>query len=448
MLDTLYTTRNNYVFNKFNHKMIKISSRLYSYLQTITHINDIDLLYKQGNLNLSEYQTFNSFLFDKSYKRDEINYTKLDKLQLIVCNTCNLDCKYCYANKGTYNIAEQFMDFNTAKLTIDIFFSKYSYINNISFFGGEPTLNIDTIEQICDYIQITYPNQYGSFIMMTNMYHINNKILKVVKKHNINVSTSLDGNEYENDFNRIDKFGNGTYKQVVKNIFDMRKRLNQPKSIEITYSDVHINESRSEIEIISELNNILGVKGFSVSNVINFYGGSENFNYDNSFTIKEKIINFINTGTFDPEINRLYTVISGKNSSNMFCNAGINQITIMPNGDIYPCQLYVLDRTEKYKMGNASTFCHDKFNNSQNRLTSMLKDQYSNCVNCSESCICFSCLGSSIVNNIKLPKSNEDCLQTKKNYDLLIEVYAEIYDDSKLWNNFISRIKEFNINEI
>ena len=73
---------------------------------------------------------------------------------------------------------------------------------------------------------------------------------------------------------------------------------------------------------------------------------------------------------------------------NTFCSAGSCSITICPNGDIYPCQLFV--NQEKYKLGN---ICKGLF-----RADEVL-EEFNNikktfgCENCTARNICTKCMG-------------------------------------------------------
>ena len=77
-------------------------------------------------------------------------------ISFIVTKDCQLACKYCYlVGKNT----KERMTFDTAKSAVDyILEHKYddifSYKSVIwEFIGGEPFLEIDLIDEICDYIK-------------------------------------------------------------------------------------------------------------------------------------------------------------------------------------------------------------------------------------------------------------------------------------------------------
>ena len=75
-------------------------------------------------------------------------------ITFIVTKDCQLACKYCYlVGKNS----QERMTFNIAKKAVDYILSNRDYLINDSvvwdFIGGEPLLEIDLIDSICDYIK-------------------------------------------------------------------------------------------------------------------------------------------------------------------------------------------------------------------------------------------------------------------------------------------------------
>ncbi|MDR1643962.1 MAG: 4Fe-4S cluster-binding domain-containing protein, partial [Clostridiales bacterium] len=66
-------------------------------------------------------------------------------LTLNVSNMCNMACRYCYAEGGTYHSPKRLMSKETARLAVDFFMRQRGKITDIKFFGGEPLLNVPVI---------------------------------------------------------------------------------------------------------------------------------------------------------------------------------------------------------------------------------------------------------------------------------------------------------------
>lgn len=76
------------------------------------------------------------------------------KLALVLTSSCNMRCRYCYANYGMYDY-EKAADMNAEKLesVLSYFTKNFKGIGAIQFFGGEPTLKEDLIYQTVDYFE-------------------------------------------------------------------------------------------------------------------------------------------------------------------------------------------------------------------------------------------------------------------------------------------------------
>ena len=81
---------------------------------------------------------------------------RLSKLVLNVSNACDLECRYCYAQHGTYGKAASLMSEELVRLALERTAEFFGAIEAVQFFGGEPTLNIPAIRLACEYLQAMY----------------------------------------------------------------------------------------------------------------------------------------------------------------------------------------------------------------------------------------------------------------------------------------------------
>ena len=152
-------------------------------------------------------------------------------ITFIVTKDCQLACKYCYlVGKNT----KERMSFEVAKSFIDYVidhenepeFATESVIWD--FIGGEPFLEIELIDKICDYIKIELfrcnHHWFNSFrfSFSTNGINYHEKAVQDFIKKNrdhLSIGITIDGTEKKHDLNRIYKITEkGSYKDVVKNI--------------------------------------------------------------------------------------------------------------------------------------------------------------------------------------------------------------------------------------
>ncbi len=154
-------------------------------------------------------------------------------ITFIVTKDCQLACKYCYLVGK--NSKEQ-MSFEIAKQAIDYILSHEEDFKEESvvwdFIGGEPFLEIDLIDKICDYLKIEmfrrdhhwFDSYRFSFSTNGINYHTD-KVQQFIEKNkeHLSIGITIDGTREKHDLNRIYKKNEdgkerGSYDDVVRNI--------------------------------------------------------------------------------------------------------------------------------------------------------------------------------------------------------------------------------------
>lgn len=156
---------------------------------------------------------------------------RMKNITFIVTKDCQLACKYCYlVGKNE----KERMSWDIAKAAIDYILDREQEFTEESviwdFIGGEPFLEIDLIDKICDYIKLElYRRQHHwfesyRFSFSTNGINYDSpKVQRFIKKNinHLSIGITIDGTKRKHDLNRIWK-GNGvekgSYEDVVKNI--------------------------------------------------------------------------------------------------------------------------------------------------------------------------------------------------------------------------------------
>ena len=150
-------------------------------------------------------------------------------ITFIVTKDCQLACKYCYlVGKNS----KERMSWDIAKAAIDYILGHEDDFKEASviwdFIGGEPFLEVDLIDRICDYIKIEmfkrdhhWFNSYRFSLSTNGINYDSPKVQAFITKNikHLSIGITIDGNELKHDLNRIYKeSGKGSYKDVVKNI--------------------------------------------------------------------------------------------------------------------------------------------------------------------------------------------------------------------------------------
>ena len=177
---------------------------------------------------------------------------KAKNITFIVTKDCQLACKYCYLvgknkkERMSFGTARSFIDYVLDHET-DLDFDTESVI--WSFIGGEPFLEIDLIDRICDYITAEqqrrrhhWANSY-MFSFSTNGINYHEKAVQdFIRKHyfHLSIGITIDGTEKKHDLNRVYKVsGRGSYKDVVRNIPLWQMQFpNQGTKVTISSADI------------------------------------------------------------------------------------------------------------------------------------------------------------------------------------------------------------------
>ena len=152
-------------------------------------------------------------------------------ITFIVPKDCQLACKYCYLVGK--NESER-MNWDTAKAAIDYVLSRPEDFPEESivwdFIGGEPFLEIDLIDKICDYIKTEmfrlnhhWFDSYRFSFSSNGINYDTEKVQNFIKKNirHLSIGITIDGTRRKHDLNRIwkgDGPEKGSYDDVVRNI--------------------------------------------------------------------------------------------------------------------------------------------------------------------------------------------------------------------------------------
>lgn len=177
-------------------------------------------------------------------------------ITFIVTKDCQLTCKYCYlVGKNS----QERMTFNIAKKAVDYILSNRDYLINDSvvwdFIGGEPLLEIDLIDSICDYIkeqmyikQHPWFNAYRFSISTNGLMYNDRRVQKFIEKNHthLSIGITIDGTKQKHDLQRIYKgSGKGSYDDVIKNIpLWLSQFSNAATKVTVSHNDLpYIKES-------------------------------------------------------------------------------------------------------------------------------------------------------------------------------------------------------------
>lgn len=250
---------------------------------------------------------------------------------LTITEACNLNCTYCYEEhkskrEMTFETAKRILDY---ELTVDDGKSQVT----IDFFGGEPFMNFELIQEICDYVwSRDWPKQY-IFFATTNGTLIHGEIEKWITKNKDRfwLGLSIDGNEYMQNINRCNSFS-----QIDLDYF-LREWPEQAVKMTI---------SRETLPHLAEGCIFLHEKGFKVT--CNLAYGLDWSDADSQRILSEQLMKLIDYYVEHPTIppcsmldRRIDGFIEKRSEFHKWCGAGTNMRVYSVSGDYYPCQFFM-----------------------------------------------------------------------------------------------------------
>ena len=267
-------------------------------------------------------------------------------ITFIVTKDCQLACKYCYlVGKNE----KERMTFEVAKQTIDYILAREEEFTEESvtwdFIGGEPFLEIELIDKICDYLKLRmfelnhhWFNSYR-FNFSTNGINYGTKTVQDYIKKNLShlsIGITIDGTELKHDLNRVYKVtGKGSYQDVVKNIpLWLEQFPNAGTKVTISSADIpYIKES--VLHLYS-----LGIKQVNINVVFEdvWQDGDDKRFEEQLMSLADEIID---KGYYKDYACSFFSERLGKPLDKVlmnqnWCGAG-KMLSVDAHGNFYPC---------------------------------------------------------------------------------------------------------------
>lgn len=383
----------------------------------------------------------------------------ITSIEIIVTESCNLRCKYCFQDKRNTIIEDTVID------RIIELIKEYD-IKDITLFGGEPVskFTINKLKRISE-------NYNGNIHICTNLFDLNDEIFDwyMSIKDRVRVQISIDGLEEYNN-NRVDFNGNNSYNTVFSNLLKLCTILEPAR---VTTRTVI---TPSNIEHIPDL--ILYLYQLQMNNFISNskigfdQSGNTAYKKHNVLNMYNKIIDFYYEKKIDGFMLKSIFGLFGydSNNKNICCDCTMckDYITISTDGKILPCH-YTVGNNDII-LGNIENL---ELNDNYMKLFNQndFKGLY-NCKECKANTICTSCkmanyiksgdilsqnmhfcevnwwkyqaLASRFDMNIFNPLTKEELEEITNNIEELSKNLESRNDDnSKIMENEINRIKEY-----
>ncbi len=299
-------------------------------------------------------------------------------ITFIVTKDCQLACKYCYlVGKNT----KERMSWDVAKAAIDYILDHESDFPEKSviwdFIGGEPFLEIELIDKICDYLKVEmyrrnhhWFNSYRFNFSTNGINYHTEKVQDFIKKNrnHLSIGVTIDGTKRKHDLNRIwktneiensialkSKDERGSYDDVLRNIpLWLEQFPNAGTKVTISSADIpYIMES--VLHLYS-----LGIHEVNINVVFeNVWNEGDDIKFEEQLMQLADAI--IDNGLYKDNLCSFFTERMGKPmdcelQNQNWCGAGM-MLAIDAAGNFYPCTRfaqYSLRNKKAWIIGNVN----------------------------------------------------------------------------------------------
>lgn len=372
---------------------------------------------------------------------DKYLVSDIDLLEgmIMVSQTCNMACKYCYGgDSGSYN-DRGLMSKERAKECFEYLLlnGKNRKFQKVVFFGGEPLLNIEVIKYIIELWEqwkTDYKEKEVYFALTTNGMLLTDEIVKYFKDKKVGITISVDGYREIHDYNRVMADGSPTFDKVMDSINLLRKH-DMPISIRSTItSGADIDKLYDFFETQNFDIHALAVVDYPMTNPQKEY----QMNLETYKKFSEKEFAIVKQGCRDI-ISEKKNTFRAKQMSMTFhktkserpdypfiCGAGCWLVTFGLDGYIYPCNRVV--GNDNFRIGDLQTGI-DK-----TKMAQLLNDFLS------ASKMCDSCWAASLCKGRCFHQKMNDSGGFEDLPSELCDIYRENFTESLL---FAHEMKEY-----
>lgn len=308
---------------------------------------------KKGYFNSAEIQN------DTNEHMNEIVVSIQNTLE------CPLNCSYCFSKK--INCETRVMTEKMASDIVDFIFKEYQNIAERVVFcftsGGEPLNNFDIIKYINEKAKLIAKKNKMDFAIgfTTNGVLLNEDIMKYLEQENISFYISADGNEDEHNQSRKFYNGLGTFQYVTQSVVRQTKSKNpvvrRTQAISILTGDNY--------DYVKRLKDLIDI-GFSKVNLklVRNMEPSQQSNelVDMNRVLKgyDDLLSFLKVSILHNEWKYIDAILDQNNTLGQMmihmllkmkvlyrCGAGKNKLSILPDGNIYPCDYFAINNETK-----------------------------------------------------------------------------------------------------
>jgi len=284
------------------------------------------------------------------------NESVIKAMCLHIAHDCNLRCRYCFAETGSYDGPRGLMSAEVGKKAIDYLIKASGHRRNleVDFFGGEPLLNFEVVKEIVRYARgrEAESGKNFRFTITTNGLLLDEAKKEFINAEMVNIVLSIDGRKSVNDTMRCRVDGSGSYDTIVGRFQDMAESRNQDNYyVRGTFTRYNLDFSKDVLHLAD-----LGFKQISVEPVVSSPEADYMISEDDLPVLFEQYealaAEYVRRKQEGCGFNFFHFMVDLSGGPCILkrlsgCGAGHEYVAVSPDGDIYPCHQFVGDETMK-----------------------------------------------------------------------------------------------------
>lgn len=378
-------------------------------------------------------------IFHKYHMDDEISVTntyqkelfKTIYLSLHASSKCNLKCKYCFMlDRPDVNItiddAKRFIDFNISE-----FPQAEKFIIDPTG-SGEPLLRLDFMLELADYCHLKSNEICKEVLPMfvTNGTLLTKENIEKLQSSGYIFGISIDGYRKIHDANRVNAKQKGTYKQIIKNVKNIKHR---------EYLGAAVTLTNGKMDLVKAFKTL--IKYFptiSIKPVRSYDECTDGINDINIEEVKHqytRLFNFILQRTLKGNLDYLGILLNGDDYFGKFiqrvilnhkvntrCDAGLGRFSLTPDKKIIACPGSI--GIKEMELGNLDT----GLNKDKIDLFWSIQSERKRCQECEARYVCGGeCMVVSYYKNKRLDSADEVMCKLKKHlFELAVKFKFEL----------------------
>lgn len=271
-----------------------------------------------------------------------VDAAKFENLAFILTDRCNFDCSYCYEGRGTDRLAPA-----TLARAVDIFRPYLDRDCLVTFYGGEPLLELDLIRSAVErFRSVPPPDGRGiTFSVVTNGSLLDDAALEFLAGEGFRIELSFDG--LAQDISR--KAGTGDRLGEV-----VRRVLADPR-LSLETNSVFTAETVGMLSGSVELLIGLGVPRFELA-----FAPQPPWTPAALLRLEEEMDRLVGllVSRFDDPLEVPWVSLAAEARPGVrYCPAGVDRMAVSAQGTIWGCAVFAHYRRDELGTAGPREFC-------------------------------------------------------------------------------------------